>query len=135
MPVSFLGYTSHMLQTLRTHARTLSAVAAAAFTALWFASFASACIAATCDLPDGKCAGGDVSMVAAPCEQATASCELPSFNTPLSHKLHFPLAPVVIGATPPAVAAVPIGENLPPDWRSTRPPNSPIYLTYLALLN
>jgi hypothetical protein len=127
-----------MLRLIRTRTRAVSAAVAGGLLALLLGSFASACMAATgpdCSMPGSDCAKGQLSMVAAPCEQAVAPCELPALNTPVVSSFDFSYAPVVLTTVPTPVAATNVPRAPPLDWQATRPPHSPLYLTYLALLN
>lgn len=127
-----------VLHPLRQRARILSALAAAGFVALWFGSFASACMAAAgpaCEQPGSECARRVVSVVATPCEQAMAPCEQPSLNAPIAGKFQFAFAPTLPAPALPVFTQTAVRHTPPRDWQATRPPPTPLYLTYLSLLN
>ena len=127
-----------MLHLIRTRTRAVSAAVAGGLLALLLGSFASACMAATgpaCSMPGSDCAKREMSMAAVPCEQAVAPCELPVLNTPVVSSFDFSFVPVVLATAPAPVVATNVPRAPPLDWQATRPPHSPLYLTYLALLN
>lgn len=127
-----------MLRPLRNRARSLSTIVVAGVLALWFGSFASTCMAATghkCESPGIDCATVDVSMVSAPCEQAAAPCELPSLNAPVSGKFDFAFAPAAVPVLTPSFDVSDLQRVPPPSWQAERPAHTPLYLTYLSLLN
>lgn len=122
---------THMIHRLRQHLRTISAALVAVVAGLWLVG-ACAAVWVPCATP---CSDNDMSAMAAPCERAGASCELPSPQGLLSGAFDLAATPFVAAAVWPEIAAVIIVHVLPENWQASRPPSAPLYLTHLALLN
>ncbi len=87
-----------------------------------------------CDVPCAN--GGDAShAMTMPCEQAMAACDLSALNVPAVSTFDFSVTPVVLTALRFELIATTAPRAPPLSWQAIRPPPTPLYLTYLALLN
>lgn len=127
-----------MLRLFRIRARVFSAVLVAGFAAFWLGSVASTCLAAVdpaCGVPNTDCGKSQMASAVALCEQAVVSCPHLQFKGPITCSFDFSSAPAVVAASSRSVAVRETGGERPEDWRSHRPLHTPLYLTYLSLLN
>ena len=127
-----------MLHLFRIRARASSAVLVAGFAAFWLGSFALTCLAATdppCGVPGTDCGTTEMTPVVAPCEQVVTACTQRQVKALITSSFDFSSAPAAIATLSRSVAARELGGLLPEDWRTTRPLHTPLYLTYLSLLN
>jgi hypothetical protein len=115
----------------RKHLRSVSTALVAAFAGLWLASTCAA-VSLPCAVP---CHGDAAHEMAMPCEQMTAACELPSLTAAVAGAFDFSVTPVLLTSIPFEFATETVVRAPPVDWRATRPPAVPLYLTHLALLN
>lgn len=127
-----------MPRLFRIRARASSAVLMAGFAAFWLSSFALTCLAATdppCGVPSTDCDTYEMMSVAAPCEQAVTSCTQRQVKVLITSSFDFSSAPAAIAILSRSVAVRDVGDLPPEDWRTARPLHTPLYLTYLSLLN
>jgi hypothetical protein len=109
--------------------RILSASLAAAFAGIWLIGACAPALA--CQLPCGK----ESSSTAVPCERASAECEVPSLDAPLPLTLDFSITPIVLSTQPAIESGERVGQVPPVSWHVIRAPPTPLYITYLVLLN
>jgi len=116
----------------RKRIRVLCAALTVVTVGLWLTAVCAAA-APTCESPCAK--HHTAADLALPCQQAIAPCESLSLDTPTVAKVDFSVVPVVLGTEPARMTAPDIAPAPPTDWASVRPPSTPLYLKYLALLN